>query len=85
MLQAAAAAAQSERDEMRLYLETAIRMETLQRARDSPARLVSAGETRAICGFRSTGTRMRAARIRGAERRQAAPRASSPARPCGSA
>ena len=32
MLQAAAAAAQSEREEMRLYLDTAIRMETLQRA-----------------------------------------------------
>jgi hypothetical protein len=32
MLQAAAAAAQSERDEMRLYLDTAIRMETVQRA-----------------------------------------------------
>jgi hypothetical protein len=32
MLQASAAAAQSEREEMRLYLDTAIRMETLQRA-----------------------------------------------------
>src|SRR5262245_47926335 len=36
MLQAAAAAAQSEREEMRLYLDTAIRMETLQRAAGMP-------------------------------------------------
>ena len=35
-LQAAAAAAQSEREEMRLYLDTAIRMETLQRAAGMP-------------------------------------------------
>jgi hypothetical protein len=34
--QAAAAAAQSEREEMRLYLDTAIRMETLQRAAGMP-------------------------------------------------
>jgi len=46
MLRAAAAAAQSEREEMRLYLETAIRMETLQRAAGMPgAPLVAAGET----------------------------------------
>jgi hypothetical protein len=44
-LQAAAAAAQSERDEMRLYLESAIRMETVQRAAGMPgAPLVSAAE-----------------------------------------
>jgi len=36
VLHAAAAAAQSERDEMRLYLESAIRMETLQRAASQP-------------------------------------------------
>jgi len=46
MLQAAAAAAQSERDEMRLYLDTAIRMETLQRAAGMPgAPVVAAAET----------------------------------------
>ena len=46
MLQAAAAAAQSERDEMRLYLDTAVRMETLQRAAGLPgAPLVPAAET----------------------------------------
>jgi hypothetical protein len=36
VLHAAAAAAQSERDEMRLYLDSAIRMETLQRAASQP-------------------------------------------------
>jgi hypothetical protein len=46
MLQAAAAAAQSEREEMRLYLDTAIRMETLQRAAGMPgAPMMPAGET----------------------------------------
>jgi hypothetical protein len=46
MLQAAAAAAQSERDEMRLYLDTALRVETLLRAADLPgAPLVPAAET----------------------------------------
>lgn len=46
MLQAAAAAAQSERDEMRLYLDTAVRMESLQRAAGLPgAPLVTAAET----------------------------------------
>src|SRR5688572_28216162 len=46
VLQAAAAAAQSERDEMRLYLDTAIRMETLQRAAGLPgAPLVAAAES----------------------------------------
>ena len=46
MLQAAAAAAQSERDEMRLYLETAVRMEMLHRAAGLPgAPLVPAAET----------------------------------------
>jgi len=45
-LQGAAAAAQSERDEMRLYLESAVRMETVQRAAGMPgAPLVSAAET----------------------------------------
>ena len=45
MLQAAAAAAQSEREEMRLYVDTAIRMETLQRAAGMPgAPLVAAAE-----------------------------------------
>jgi hypothetical protein len=45
-LQAAAAAAQSERDEMRLYLEAAVQMESLQRAAGQPgAPLVSAAET----------------------------------------
>lgn len=45
-LQAAAAAAQSERDEMRLYLESAVRMEAVQRAAGMPgAPLVSAAET----------------------------------------
>lgn len=45
MLQAAAAAAQSEREEMRLYIDTAIRMETLQRAAGLPgAPLVAAAE-----------------------------------------
>jgi len=45
VLQAAAAAAQSEREEMRLYLDTAIRTETLQRAAGLPgAPLVSAVE-----------------------------------------
>jgi hypothetical protein len=45
-LQAAAAAAQSERDEMRLYLESAVRMEMVQRAAGMPgAPLVSAAET----------------------------------------
>ena len=46
MLQAAAAAAQSEREEMRLYLDTAIRMEALQRAAGMPgAPLVAAAES----------------------------------------
>jgi hypothetical protein len=46
VLQAAAAGAQSEREEMRLYLETAVRMETLQRAAGMPgAPLVAAAET----------------------------------------
>lgn len=45
MLHAAAAAAESERDEMRLYLETAVQMESLQRAGGLPgAPLVSAAE-----------------------------------------
>lgn len=45
VLHAAAAAAQSERDEMRLYLESAIRMETLQRAASQPgAPVVTATE-----------------------------------------
>ncbi len=45
VLQAAAAAAQSERDEMRLYLDTAVRMEMLQRAAGVPgAPLVTAAE-----------------------------------------
>jgi hypothetical protein len=45
MLHAAAAAAQSEREEMRLYLDTAIRMETVQREAGLPgAPLVSAAE-----------------------------------------
>ena len=45
VLQAAAAAAQSERDEMRLYLESAIRMEALQRTASQPgAPLVTAAE-----------------------------------------
>ena len=44
-LQAAAAAAQSERDEMRLYLESAVRMEIVQRAAGLPgAPLVPAAE-----------------------------------------
>jgi hypothetical protein len=44
-LHAAAAAAQSERDEMSLYLETAVRMESLQRMAGLPgAPLVSAAE-----------------------------------------
>jgi tetratricopeptide (TPR) repeat protein len=48
MLQAAAAAAQSERDEMRLYLDTAIRMETVQRAAGmAGAPLLAAAETAA--------------------------------------
>jgi hypothetical protein len=46
VLQAASAAAQSELDEMRLYLESAIQMESLQRAAGQPgAPLVSAAET----------------------------------------
>lgn len=46
MLQAAAAAAQSEREEMRLYLDTAIGMETLQRAAGmAGAPLIAAAET----------------------------------------
>jgi tetratricopeptide (TPR) repeat protein len=46
VLQAASAAAQSELDEMRLYLESAIQMESLQRSAGQPgAPLVSAGET----------------------------------------
>jgi hypothetical protein len=46
MLQAAAAAAQSERDEMRLYLDTAIRMERVQRAAGMPgAPILAAAET----------------------------------------
>jgi hypothetical protein len=46
MLQAASAAAQSEIDEMRLYLESAVHMESLQRAAGQPgAPLVSAAET----------------------------------------
>lgn len=46
VLQAASAAAQSEFDEMRLYLESAIQMESLQRAAGQPgAPLVSAAET----------------------------------------
>jgi hypothetical protein len=46
VLQAATAAAQSELDEMRLYLESAIQMESLQRAAGQPgAPLVSAAET----------------------------------------
>ena len=45
VLQAAAAAAQSEREEMRLYLDTAIRMEMLQRAAGLPgAPLITAAE-----------------------------------------
>jgi hypothetical protein len=48
MLQAAAAAAQSERDEMRLYLDTAIRMETVQRAAGLPgAPILAVAETAA--------------------------------------
>jgi len=48
MLQAAAAAAQSERDEMRLYLDTAIRMETVQRAAGmAGAPILAAAETAA--------------------------------------
>jgi tetratricopeptide (TPR) repeat protein len=46
VLQAASAAAQSESDEMRLYLEAAIQMESLQRAAGQPGPpLVSASET----------------------------------------
>ena len=46
VLQAATAAAQSEVDEMRLYLESAIQMESLQREAGQPgAPLVSAAET----------------------------------------
>jgi hypothetical protein len=46
VLQAASAAAQSESDEMRLYLESAIQMESLQRAAGQPGPpLVSAAET----------------------------------------
>jgi hypothetical protein len=46
MLQAAAAAAQSEREEMRLYLESALRMESLQRAAGQPgAPVIAAAET----------------------------------------
>ena len=46
LLQASAAAAQSERDEMRLYLESAVRLETIQRAAGEPgAPLVAAAET----------------------------------------
>jgi hypothetical protein len=46
VLQAATAAAQSELDEMRLYLESAIQMESLQREAGQPgAPLVSAAET----------------------------------------
>ena len=46
LLRAAAAAAQSERDEMRLYLESAIRLETIQRAAGQPGvPLVAAAET----------------------------------------
>jgi hypothetical protein len=45
VLQAAAAAAQSERDEMRLYLDAAIRMETLQHAAGLPgAPIIPAAE-----------------------------------------
>ena len=45
VLHAAAAAAQSERDEMRLYIESALRMETVQRAANQPgAPLVTAAE-----------------------------------------
>jgi hypothetical protein len=45
LLHAAAAAAQSERDEMRLYLDTAMRMETAQRAAGLPgAPVISAAE-----------------------------------------
>jgi hypothetical protein len=45
VLQAASAAAQSEADEMRLYLESAIQMESLQRAAGQPgAPLISAAE-----------------------------------------
>ena len=45
VLQAAAAAAQSERDEMRLYLESAIQMEQVQRAAGlTGAPLISASE-----------------------------------------
>ena len=46
LLQAAAAAAQSERNEMRLYLETAVQMESVQHAAGLPgAPLVTAAET----------------------------------------
>jgi len=46
MLQAAAAAAQSEREEMRLYLDTAIRKDALQRAAGLPGvPVVPPGET----------------------------------------
>jgi hypothetical protein len=46
VLRAAAAAAQSERDEMRVYLDAAVRMEMLQRAAAQPgAPVVSAVET----------------------------------------
>jgi hypothetical protein len=46
VLQAATAAAQSELDEMRLYLQSAIQMESLQRTAGQPgAPLVSAAET----------------------------------------
>ena len=46
MLHAAAAAAQSERDEMRLYLDTALHMETLQRSAGlAGAPIITAAET----------------------------------------
>lgn len=46
MLHAAAAAAQSERDELRLYLESALRMEALHRAAGQPgAPVIAAAET----------------------------------------
>jgi hypothetical protein len=65
MLNAAAAASQSERDEMALYLEHAERMETLLRA-TSPRRPSSQSpRSPGSCGSRCTGTTMRTRRLRG--------------------
>ena len=77
VLQAASAAAQSELGEMRLYLESAIQMESLQRAGQPGVPLVSAGETAGSCGCSCTATTTLVGRMSRHVRRRAAQRGCS--------